>query len=87
MILTDVGGLALREIPVGMSIADLEREALSGIPESFGLMAAISSVELGASTSSAALTADSPLVPNCILRPLSDADGGDLFPTLIVSPT
>ncbi len=81
-----IGGLAVRGIPIGTSIADLDREARSGIPSSFGLIAAISSVELGASTSSAILITDSPVVPNCIQSPLDPGPGGDLFP-LIVSPT
>jgi hypothetical protein len=79
-----VGGVSLRTVPPGVSLADLNEEAKVGIPASFGDMLAISFVEPGATTSVAAVMAGSAFVPNCFVFDGTDADVD--FPAVIVSP-
>jgi basic membrane lipoprotein Med (substrate-binding protein (PBP1-ABC) superfamily)/DNA-binding SARP family transcriptional activator len=79
-----VGGVSLRTVPPGVSLAELNEEAKVGIPASFGDMLAISFVEPGATTSVAAVMAGSPFVPNCFVFDRTDADVD--FPAMIVSP-
>ena len=79
-----VGGVAIRTIAPGVSLADLNEEAAVGIPTSFEAMLAISFVAPGAETSVAAVMAGSPFVPNCIL--IGDESVSADFIPMIVSP-
>jgi hypothetical protein len=79
-----IGGVALRTVPPGVSLADLKEEAKVGIPASYGDILAMSLVEPGAKTRVAAVMAGSPIAPSCF-RFESDDSAID-FPALIVSP-
>ena len=63
-----IAGLAVRTIPVGVSIEDLAAEAPAGngIPGSLQAILGITTAQLGARTGTAALVTGSPLVVNCI---------------------
>jgi len=79
-----IGGVSLRTVPPGVSLADLNEEAKDGIPASYGDMLAISLVEPGAKTKVAAVMAGSPFASSCF-RFESVGSTTD-FPALIVSP-
>lgn len=82
----DLGGIALRSVPVGLSTDELLAEAELGIPTSFGAIHAMSAVEPGGRTSSAAIVERTPVAPNCKIGDFDDAAATDYVP-LIVSPT
>jgi basic membrane lipoprotein Med (substrate-binding protein (PBP1-ABC) superfamily)/DNA-binding SARP family transcriptional activator len=80
-----VGGVAVRTVGSGVTLADLRAEAELGIPSSFGELHAITLVELGATTSAAALVTGTRLVPNCLHYEVETRPSN--FPALIVRPT
>ncbi len=84
---SDVTGLAVRTVPPGTTVAELQEEARirQSIPESLGLILGMSTAQLGGRTGVAALVADSPLALNC-LGDLSAPGLNDRY-ALIVSPT
>ena len=82
---SDIAALIVRDLPAGVTVEDLDRQALSGIPTSMGVLVGNSVAQLGASTSSAAKVDRSRIVASCVV-----GDPGD--PTaqhypLIVRPT
>jgi basic membrane lipoprotein Med (substrate-binding protein (PBP1-ABC) superfamily) len=79
------GGVAIRTIEAGVTMADLRREAMVGIPTSFDELHAITLVELGATTSAAAMVTGTRLVPNCLHYEVDTLPSN--FPALIVRPT
>ncbi len=84
---SDIAGLAVRTIPVGVTIEDLETEsaAENGIPESLQAILGITTAQLGARTGTAALVTGAPVVVNCI-HGAPAASATDYF-TMIVRPT
>ncbi len=80
-----VGGVSLRTVPSGSSIEELQAEALAGIPDSYDAMLAISLVEPGGRTSSAAIVTGDAFVPNCIWYEREELPAD--VPALIVSPS
>lgn len=85
-----VGGIVLRTIEPGVTLADLSKEAEVGIPASLGAFQAMSAVEPAGSTRVASLMTSSSFVPNCVLFEsggdfVSSAAESNIFP-LIVSP-
>jgi basic membrane lipoprotein Med (substrate-binding protein (PBP1-ABC) superfamily)/DNA-binding SARP family transcriptional activator len=79
-----VGGVAIRTIAPGVSLAGLKEEATLGIPASFEAILAISFVAPGAQTSVAAVMDAVPFVANCIL--IGEPNGSTDFIPMIVSP-
>ncbi len=80
----EIAGLAFRTIPPGTSLAQLEEQALEGIPTSFDAILGATRVASGATTSLAMVMPNTRVVANCFLDPLETLPGD--FMAMILTP-